>query len=349
VLREVGGVFVQWSVTYDETLPADHGSARAIDISRVLPSVPGSYCAGHPATCRSLSQAAEAAGATFVRGVGRTQVIAGSRPTVSYDRDGGSYDLAARLVVGADGRTSAVRAQAGIALHEAPAPHLVSGLLVDGVPSWPQDTFSVGTEGDRMFFVFPQGAQRVRLYTGTAPDQRERYAGPAGVDRFREDFGSLVCLPYAAALAAGTPIGPCATFGGEDTWTNSPVGEGVVLIGDAAGHNNPIIGQGLSLALRDARVLSELLLAAPDWSPEQLTPYAAERAERLRRLRFTAALHAAIYTCFGWPGAERRLRLFARLQNPKDPAQMFVAPPLIGPHRSPEWAFTEEFRAQILD
>jgi flavin-dependent dehydrogenase len=33
-----------------------------------------------------------------------------------------------------------------------------------------------------------------------------------------------------------------------------------VLIGDAAGHNDPIIGDGLPIALRDARIVRDLVL-----------------------------------------------------------------------------------------
>jgi 2-polyprenyl-6-methoxyphenol hydroxylase-like FAD-dependent oxidoreductase len=102
----------------------------------------------------------------------------------------------------------------------------------------------------------------VRLYTTTAPDKRHRYdGGPEGRARFLGDFRRTSCLPLAQSLAGGTPLGPCATFGGEDTWVDVPFVGGAVLIGDAAGYNDPLIGQGLSLALRDARVVCEILLA----------------------------------------------------------------------------------------
>ena len=35
---------------------------------------------------------------------------------------------------------------------------------------------------------------------------------------------------------------------GDDTWTAQPFAEGVVLIGDAAGYNDPIAAQGLSIS-----------------------------------------------------------------------------------------------------
>jgi flavin-dependent dehydrogenase len=42
---------------------------------------------------------------------------------------------------------------------------------------------------------------------------------------------------------------------GEDTWTEIPYAEGIVLVGDAGGYNNPIIGEGLSSTTRRAAAL----------------------------------------------------------------------------------------------
>src|SRR5207237_595582 len=62
--------------------------------------------------------------------------------------------------------------------------------------------------------------------------------------------------------ADARPAGPCAVFGGEDLVAETPVSEGVVLIGDAAGYISPLIGQGLSMALRDVRVLADMVRGA---------------------------------------------------------------------------------------
>ena len=71
---------------------------------------------------------------------------------------------------------------------------------------------------------------------------------------------------------AATPAGPCATYPGDDTWTDAPFADGVVLIGDAAGYNDPIIGQGLSIAMRDARIVRDLILdGARDRPPSRRT------------------------------------------------------------------------------
>ena len=44
-----------------------------------------------------------------------------------------------------------------------------------------------------------------------------------------------------------------------------PFDDGVALVGDAAAASDPTWGQGLSMALRDARLLRDRLLAEDDW------------------------------------------------------------------------------------
>ena len=225
-----------------------------------------------------------------------------------------------RVVVGAEGRRSVTREQAGIRLHTAPPTHLITGLLVDDVPEWPQDTSMSGTQGDVMFLAFPQGGARLRVYRCTAVDQSHRFTGRDGTRRFLDEFRRVSCLPWAAAVAVSRPIGPCATFPGEDTWTDSPMAPGVVLVRDAAGYNDPIFGQGLAIALRDARMVADLLVGQPErWDACGLAPYALERRERLRRLRFTASLIAALQAEFTPAAGERRARFYQRVRAGTDP------------------------------
>jgi 2-polyprenyl-6-methoxyphenol hydroxylase-like FAD-dependent oxidoreductase len=169
------------------------------------------------------------------------------------------------------------------------------------------------------------------------------------VTRFLNDFRRLTSVPQGPALADGTPIGPCATYGGENTWTEQPFGPGVVLIGDAAGYSSPIVGQGLSMSLRDVRQVAELILDGADFVSERAMPYAEQRRERLRRAHFLADLWADIYMTFGAEGAARRGRIYQRLQNPEDPAAMCIVPILLGPDRTPDWAYTDAFRSDLLD
>ena len=60
-------------------------------------------------------------------------------------------------------------------------------------------------------------------------------------------------------------VGPLATFEGAACWVEHPYRHGVVLVGDAAYASDPTYGQGLSLTMRDARVLRDQLLRNDDW------------------------------------------------------------------------------------
>jgi 2-polyprenyl-6-methoxyphenol hydroxylase-like FAD-dependent oxidoreductase len=85
-----------------------------------------------------------------------------------------------------------------------------------------------------------------------------------------------------------------------------------VLVGDAAGSNDPILGQGLSITLRDVRLVRDALLDTSDWSPAIFEPYAAERAERMRRLRLVASIVSVLQNEFGPEASERRRRVHER-------------------------------------
>src|ERR671921_76413 len=79
------------------------------------------------------------------------------------ERDGVATEWRPRLVIGADGRNSQVRRQLALKVLADPPHNLIAGMLVDGVPDWPQDLMVLGTEGRGHFLVFPQGGDRLRL------------------------------------------------------------------------------------------------------------------------------------------------------------------------------------------
>ncbi len=104
-----------------------------------------------------------------------------------------------------------------------------------------------------------------------------------------------------------------------DTWSERPYVQGGVLIGDAAGYSDPIIGQGLTVAVRDARLVGDALLGEPRWGPDIFEPYARERAERMRRLPATAEVMTRLRADFTREGHRRRDAAFARFAA--DPAE----------------------------
>ncbi|MGA8721137.1 MAG: FAD-dependent monooxygenase [Solirubrobacteraceae bacterium] len=294
---------------FDELLDPAVAAEAMRDNSTFLPDVAGSLCASHAGSCQALAEEAVRAGAQLVRGVAEVHVRAGHRPAITF-RNGTLTNLRPRLIIGADGRTSTVRKQSGIHINAAPPTHVVAGLLVEGASRWPEDLYAVGVEGELQFYVFPQGHGRLRLYTCHATEQATRWAGSSGAKRFVEAFAGLRAIPNTMGLGEVTPAGPCATFSSEHTWCEKPYADGVVLIGDAGGYDDPVDGQGLSLALSDVRQPGELLLASDDWTAANLRPYGERRAERLRRMRRVSKTFAALMTTF--TGRSRSPRLILR-------------------------------------
>lgn len=346
VVRAAGGHHLARHESHEVGL-RDHSSPlAALPLADLVPGIPGPLCIRHPQLCQTLNDYAAASGAVVKRGVSDVRIRVGASPDVSYRLAGETHAATCRIIVGADGRGSQVRKQAGIGVHRDPTHHLFGGMLVEGAEAWPDDLQAIGTEGDVHFLVFPQGGGRARLYLGYASDQSRRFAGAQGPQAFLDAF-RLQSLPAAEALAAARPAGPCNSYPNEDTWADALCAPGLVLVGDAAGSNDPIIGQGLSITLRDVRLVRDALLGGGDWSPASFGDYAAERGERMRRLRFSAAVVSTLLNEFGPRADERRRRV--RERQTADPSLLLpIMATLVGPHTLPAEGFDAALRERLF-
>jgi 2-polyprenyl-6-methoxyphenol hydroxylase-like FAD-dependent oxidoreductase len=346
-LLAAGGHWITQSVGYDELLPAAEVEAAPLDMAQFVPGVRGILAISHPQHCQALLDEAEAAGATVRRGIRLLTLSAGASPTVTYEADGADITTArARLVVGADGRPSATREALGIPLEMTAPRTMLAGMLIEGAEGWQTDAFSLGTEKDFCFSVFPQGAGRARVYGWWDVGQRHRFSGPDGVETFLAAF-RLSCCPRSEAIAGARAAGPMMSFLNNETEAETPFTQGAVLVGDAAGWTDPLSGCGLSSAYRDARVVSEILLASDDWSPSAFAPYAEERRERLRRLRFITEIETALLCNFEDSGRARRRQFLERV--PSEPAVIaHLIANLAGPQSQPAGVYTSEHRAWVL-
>jgi 2-polyprenyl-6-methoxyphenol hydroxylase-like FAD-dependent oxidoreductase len=299
------------AVGYDETVPAETARKLAKDLAAVLPGAPGMIGIGHVDLRESLAKAATGAGATVLYGVRRAVVTPGATPAAAYERDGEPRTVRARLVVVADGLHSATRHALGVPMNVTRPRIMLAGLVVDDGGAWDRAETVMGAEGSAWFYVIPRGLGRVRLYLGRVVGDSDGFRGSDRVQRFLDGF-RLTSLPGSDLLATARPVGPCAWFPMTDGWTDSPLLPGVALLGDAAGWSNPVGGQGLAVSLRDARVLTDLLLGDNDWSVAGLAGYAEERAERMARLRFATTL-LDLVTAFGAPDRAARKARVGRL------------------------------------
>ena len=149
-------------------------------------------------------------------------------------------------------------------------------------------------------------------------------------------------------MPAAEPISPCAVYANESTWLADPTEvPGVVFVGDAAGWDDPITGQGLSISFREIRVVSELLMGRADWDRDALAPYAAERSERMRRLRFASSMSSVLSNEFG-PAADARRRAFQTRSAADRSFGAGRSAALVGPDALPAAAFSTAAWEQVF-
>jgi 2-polyprenyl-6-methoxyphenol hydroxylase-like FAD-dependent oxidoreductase len=244
-------------------LGPDWGEPREL-IATTPQQLPG-FTFYHPEMQEVLLQAAGEAGAEVRRGASVRHIKLGTMPSVVVEQDGHVEEIQARLIVGADGRGSVVRKWAGFTSHQDPERLMISGVLFEDMPVPHEDTsyYVISPNIGQGVPLFPQGGGRVRAYLVQTKATGTRLQGAAALPRFIEE--SVRCGAPAEWYAGVRAAGPLATFDGTDSWVDHPYKEGVVLIGDAAATSDPAWGQGLSLTVRDVRILRDHLLKHENW------------------------------------------------------------------------------------
>jgi 2-polyprenyl-6-methoxyphenol hydroxylase-like FAD-dependent oxidoreductase len=321
---------------------ADGFQTTDLPMSTMVPGIEGALNIGHPSACEALLAAAEKAGATVVRGTSDVVITPGRQPSVAYRRADAGHETRTKLIVGADGRSSVVRRQAGIGIARQRAISCISGLLIDDLIDVPTGFDALVASHDEFFVLFHQGGGRARAYICSGLSARGRFSGPDRTARFLAGC-EVKAFPWGDKVALGTPAGPVRTYQGDDTWTPHPYTDGVVLIGDAAGYNDPIIAQGLSIAFRDARTVRDLVLDGAQ-TPEAFVPYGKERIQRMARLRFTADVVAAAYA----EDAENRPARRDYLATEIASANPLIMQLLMGAFAGPELISDEVLDPQVL-
>lgn len=185
--------------------------------------------------------------------------------------------LRARLVVGADGRESWVRQQAGI--EASVSAYGERGVVANFDCALPhRATAFQWFRGDGILAWLPLPGKRMSM-VWSAPD---------------EVADSLLALDDAAfchkvAAAGGHALGelglitPRAAFPLRLMRVESVVKPRIALIGDAAHAIHPLSGHGINLGFQDAKALAEVLARTPTWRDigelAILRSYARARAE----------------------------------------------------------------------
>jgi menaquinone-9 beta-reductase len=259
-------------VRYADGLPA---STR--NLTETTPSHDAMLTWYHPEMQEVLNDLARQAGATMLRSAHVVDVCPGNPPSVVFTHDGETHQLTARLVVGADGRRSKVRSLVGFETRRDPNCLLMAGVLVSGLSTDESVSQIFATSESAWATQFiPLGRGRHRVYFVSGDRQRHTpIGGRTGIASF---FGYVLDSGVPGEWLDCLSIdGPLASFEGASWWVEHPCRDGIALIGDAAAAADPCFGSGQGLSLRDARVLSERLLACPDWD-EAANTYAREHS-----------------------------------------------------------------------
>jgi menaquinone-9 beta-reductase len=259
------------------------------------------------------------------------------------DVEGSEYDVACGLLVGADGRRSAVARKVGA---ELPYRGSRNGR---GAAFWYMDDPLVGTDWQRTLIqyrmrdthalIFPcPGDRLLVLFMGPAPD----------IARFRADPDSMweqmlrENPPVAERVAGHTGRGKMRSTAETTAFFRYSSGSGWALTGDAGHFKDPIIGQGMRDAMRFGRLLGEA--AAPVLDDPVALDVALREVERRRDSECLPTYHwgnresrvmppsAIVHEALRWMQAEPRselLTLFDRTGHPQS---------VLSPLRGARWA-----------
>ncbi len=163
-------------------------------------------------------------------------------------------EIKAKLIVGADGRDSWVRHQAGMA--ETPTPYHQHGVVANfSISKSHHGIACQWFKPDSILALLPLPGKRVSIVWSVSPERSaELLALP------QEELCAQVSTASQSILGEMQVITPPSAFALRVLNLAHITKPRLALVGDAAHNVHPLAGQGVNLGFRDARQLAEVLL-----------------------------------------------------------------------------------------
>jgi digeranylgeranylglycerophospholipid reductase len=175
--------------------------------------------------------------------------------TVKRHADKTTYTIEAKITIGADGVEGAIGRWAGLTRHLKPREiHTCVEYLLEG-DGFPSDVIEIyvgeGIAPGGYVWVFPKGDRLANVGVGVHPTMAKNGTAKDYLGRFVEKhFPDARRKAFIAGGVSGTK--PLKTM----------VTDGVILVGEAARHNNPLSGGGIMNALEGAEEAHKILTSA---------------------------------------------------------------------------------------
>jgi len=202
--------------------------------------------------------------------------FAGTPRAVDVQLNDGT-DISARLLVGADGARSAVREQAGIAVHG--WDYQQSAIVTTVAHEYDHN----GRAEEHFlpagpFAILPLTGKRCSIVWTEQTTEADRLIALGDAE-----FHGELEKRFGLKLGDIEVVGPRRAFPLGLFTARSFIAERVALIGDAAHVIHPIAGQGLNMGLRDAAALAEVIADAARLGLDPGNSDVLERYQRWRR------------------------------------------------------------------
>jgi salicylate hydroxylase len=242
--------------------------------------------------------------------------------TASIDRDGTIAKVLGRLLVGADGVWSSLRAAArgkgggsrfsgSIAWRATVRADGEAGAIVSATAG--RDNIGVFVHPDFHMIAYPlRGGDLTNLVaftSGASPGEKWiSEADPALLGK--AVAASAAGMRSLVAAVASWTVWPIHTVASDGPWTSDGV---VALIGDAAHATAPFAAQGAAMAIEDAVTLADVVAAQGDEGA--LPRWEAARRQRVRQVMRRGALNHLAWNASGPVALARNLLL--RMRSPE--------------------------------